>query len=75
MVTALLLSGGTGTRMGTETPKQYIKVNDRPIIAYCLDTILSHKRCFGGFGERSRRKIPGVFKTGQDEAAFYFERS
>ena len=43
MVTALLLSGGTGTRMGTETPKQYIKVNDRPIIAYCLDTILSHK--------------------------------
>ncbi len=43
MVTALILSGGTGTRMGTETPKQYIKVNHRPIIAYCLETILSHE--------------------------------
>ncbi|MCX4342819.1 MAG: IspD/TarI family cytidylyltransferase [Kineothrix sp.] len=42
MVTALLLSGGTGTRMGTETPKQYIKVNNKPIIACCLKTILSH---------------------------------
>lgn len=44
MVTALLLSGGTGTRMGVETPKQYIMVNDRPIISYCLHTLLSHER-------------------------------
>ena len=43
MVTALLLSGGTGTRMGVETPKQYIEVNGKPIIAYCLQTLLSHK--------------------------------
>lgn len=42
MVTALLLSGGTGTRMGVETPKQYIEVEGRPIIAYCLQTLLSH---------------------------------
>lgn len=44
MVTALLLSGGTGTRMGVEKPKQYIEVNGRPIIAYCLQTLLSHER-------------------------------
>ncbi|MDE6600770.1 MAG: 2-C-methyl-D-erythritol 4-phosphate cytidylyltransferase [Lachnospiraceae bacterium] len=43
MVTALLLSGGTGTRMGVETPKQYIKVNDRPVLSYCLRTLLFHE--------------------------------
>ena len=42
MVTALVLSGGTGTRMGVETPKQYIEVEKRPIIAYCLKTLFSH---------------------------------
>lgn len=34
---AIVLSGGTGTRMGASTPKQYIEVNGRPIIAYCLE--------------------------------------
>lgn len=43
MVTALLLSGGTGMRMGVETPKQYIEVNGKPIIAYGLQTLLSHE--------------------------------
>lgn len=42
MVTALLLSGGTGARMGVDTPKQYIEVNGRPIISYCLRTLLLH---------------------------------
>lgn len=42
MVTALLLSGGTGTRMGVETPKQYIKVNGRPVIFYCLKSLFTH---------------------------------
>ena len=43
MVTALLLSGGTGTRVGGEIPKQYIEVKGRPVIAYCLRTLLSHE--------------------------------
>lgn len=43
MVTALVLSGGTGTRMGINTPKQYIEVMGRPIISYCLQTLLSHE--------------------------------
>lgn len=43
MVTALLLSGGTGIRLGVETPKQYIEVKGKPIIAYCLWTLLSHE--------------------------------
>lgn len=40
---AIILSGGTGTRMGLSTPKQYVEVNGKPVIQYCLDTILSHK--------------------------------
>lgn len=43
MVTALLLSGGTGTRMGVETPKQYIEVDGRPLISYCLECLLAHE--------------------------------
>jgi len=42
MTIALILSGGTGTRLGAELPKQYIEINDRPIISYCLETLLSH---------------------------------
>lgn len=38
MITALILSGGTGTRLGADIPKQYIEVNDRPIISYCFET-------------------------------------
>lgn len=42
MTIALILSGGTGTRLGEELPKQYIEINDRPIISYCLETVLLH---------------------------------
>lgn len=40
---ALILSGGTGTRMGTDIPKQYIRVDGRPIISYVLDTFEEHE--------------------------------
>lgn len=43
MVTALILSGGIGRRIGTDTPKQYIKVNDKPIILYCLTSLFLHE--------------------------------
>ena len=43
MVTALLLSGGTGTRMGMEKPKQYIEANGKPIISYCLERLFLHE--------------------------------
>jgi len=35
---ALILSGGTGLRMGGDIPKQYIEVEGNPILAYCLKT-------------------------------------
>lgn len=40
---ALILSGGTGTRLGTDIPKQYLKVGDKPILFYCLEVLLTHK--------------------------------
>lgn len=43
MVVALILAGGSGTRMGLNIPKQYIKVNGKTIIAYCLETLLAHE--------------------------------
>lgn len=42
MVVALILAGGTGTRLGADIPKQYIEINGKPIIAYCLDVFLQH---------------------------------
>ena len=36
MVTAIVISGGTGARTGQAIPKQYLTVNDIPVIAYTL---------------------------------------
>ena len=44
---ALVLSGGTGTRVGGDIPKQYIKVKDRMLIAFCLGMFAQHKRIDG----------------------------
>lgn len=39
---ALILSGGTGTRVGGKIPKQYITVCGRPVIGYCLEVFMNH---------------------------------
>ncbi len=39
MNAALILSGGTGSRMGLDLPKQYVLVGGRPILLYSLETI------------------------------------
>lgn len=39
---ALILSGGTGRRMGLDIPKQYIEVCGRPILFYCLESLAGH---------------------------------
>lgn len=41
---ALILSGGTGSRVGADIPKQYIEINGRPVIGYCLDTVMKHEK-------------------------------
>ena len=39
---AILLSGGTGSRLGADIPKQYIEINGAPVIRYPIRTLLSH---------------------------------
>ena len=39
---AVVLSGGVGSRMGLEIPKQYVVVGDRPIISYSVQQFLNN---------------------------------
>lgn len=39
---AIILAGGTGTRIGAGIPKQFIKIQNKPILAYTLEIIESN---------------------------------
>lgn len=39
---AIILSGGTGSRMHNNQPKQYVEVGGKPVIWYCLKTFLEN---------------------------------
>lgn len=43
MNVALILSGGKGSRIGGEVPKQYIEAGGKPIIYYSLKTLMLHE--------------------------------
>ncbi len=40
---ALLLSGGTGTRLGSDIPKQYMEAGGRPVISYSIGRLAAHE--------------------------------
>ena len=40
MVYAVLLAGGTGTRTGFKIPKQFIQINNKPLLSYCIDKFI-----------------------------------
>lgn len=44
---ALILSGGAGTRIGSDIPKQYIEVGGQPIIFYCMEQLFRNDRIDG----------------------------
>lgn len=44
MITAIVLAGGSGKRMGHDIPKQFIKVLDKPIIIYTLEGLQEHPK-------------------------------
>lgn len=41
---AIIVSGGSGTRLGSAVPKQYIEVNGKTILQYCIENFLNHTR-------------------------------
>ena len=42
MITAMILAGGTGSRVGAACPKQYVKVLGKPILAYTVEIFQEH---------------------------------
>jgi len=41
---ALVIAGGSGSRMGQDIPKQFISVRDKPIIIYTLEAFQNHPK-------------------------------
>ncbi len=39
---ALLIAGGKGNRMGQDIPKQFLTINDKPVIIYTLEIFQNH---------------------------------
>ena len=39
---ALIIAGGSGTRMGLEIPKQFVNIYDKPVIIYTLEAFENH---------------------------------
>lgn len=42
MNTAIILAGGIGSRMGADRPKQFLMVQEKPIISYCFEIFQNH---------------------------------
>ena len=42
MNVAIIIAGGTGKRMGSDTPKQFIEVNGKPVLAYTCESFQKH---------------------------------
>jgi len=47
VIWAVIPAAGRGSRFGGETPKQYLEIAGRPLIAHALDALLSHPRVAG----------------------------
>lgn len=42
MITAIILAGGIGSRVGADRPKQFIEVLNKPILAYTIEIFEKH---------------------------------
>lgn len=42
MITAIIIAGGVGKRMGQDIPKQFITIEGKPIIIYTLESFQHH---------------------------------
>lgn len=44
MTVAIVIAGGVGARMGQSIPKQFISINDKPILIYTLEAFERHPK-------------------------------
>lgn len=44
MITAIILAGGVGTRVGADRPKQFIEIFEKPILAYTIEIFEKHSQ-------------------------------
>ena len=42
MTVSLIIAGGSGNRMHQDIPKQFLTVNERPVIVYTLEAFQNH---------------------------------
>lgn len=42
MITAIILAGGVGSRVGADKPKQFVEILDKPILAYTIEIFENH---------------------------------
>ncbi|MBD5523537.1 MAG: 2-C-methyl-D-erythritol 4-phosphate cytidylyltransferase [Lachnospiraceae bacterium] len=76
---ALILAGGTGTRLGSDIPKQYVSVKGKMVITHCLQVfgihpqidaiqIVAHEQWHGGIcrqiPEKAGKKFRGFSEPG-----------
>jgi 2-C-methyl-D-erythritol 4-phosphate cytidylyltransferase len=47
MTLAVLIAGGTGARMGQDIPKQFLNVQDKPVIVYTMERFQQNKEIDG----------------------------
>lgn len=40
MIFAAILAGGIGTRLDVGVPKQFFRINNKPLLAYCIESFL-----------------------------------
>lgn len=63
LTAAIILAGGKGSRMQSEIPKQYMKINGRPVIYYALEAfsessvdkivLVTGNACIDGMDEKT----------------------
>lgn len=41
---AIILAGGTGERTGCDIPKQFVEIDGKPMIGFCLETFFAHEK-------------------------------
>ncbi|MFK7900236.1 MAG: 2-C-methyl-D-erythritol 4-phosphate cytidylyltransferase [Cyclobacteriaceae bacterium] len=66
---AVIVAGGAGTRMGSDLPKQFLQLRDKPILFHTLEVFLSYPEPIGIVLVLPEKEIP-QFTSLQKEYSF-----